>query len=98
MGTNNRYADSLQRRRLNRLAEQGALKPDSLSEEERGAEVHRGQAVPVRAWVSLASHPVQVEALTTEWTNRAVKIRWPGLGDEVREAWVWASACERVEP
>jgi hypothetical protein len=98
VGTNRRYADTLQRRRLNRAAEQDALVPDSLTEQERGDDVHRGRAIPVRAWVSFAGHPVRVEALAVEWTDRAVKLRWPGLGDESREAWVWASACERVEP
>lgn len=96
VGTNKRYADSLQRRRLNRAAEQDALVPDSLTEQERGANVLRGRAIPVRAWVAFAGHSIGVEALVVEWTDRAVKVVWPGLGDEIRDA--WASACERAEP
>ncbi|GAA2754091.1 hypothetical protein [Amnibacterium kyonggiense] len=98
MGSNRRYAETLQRRRLNREAERAALVPDSLTEDERGAEVHRGSPVPVRAWVTFAGQPVRVLATAIEWTDVAIHVVWPGLGDEGRDAWVWIGAVERIEP
>lgn len=98
VGSNRRYADSLQRRRHNREAEARVLVPRSLTPAERGGEVRRGAPVPVRAWVVFGDQSVQVLGTAVEWTDRAVRVLWTGGGDEQREAWVWASACERLEP
>lgn len=97
MGANRRYAENLQRRRLNREAEAQALVPRSLTEAERGTDVQSGAMIPVRAWVPIGDVSVQVLGTATEWTSRAVRVMWTGAGDEVREAWVWASAVDRFE-
>lgn len=97
MGANKRYAENLQRRRLNREAEVQALVPRSLTEAERGSDVRRGAAVAVRAWVPIGDVSVQVHGTAMEWTSRAVRVMWTGAGDDAREAWVWASAVDRLE-
>lgn len=97
MGSNKRYADALQRRRVNREAEQRALVPRSLTAAERGTDVRSGPPVPVLAWVAYGEQPVRVMASVVEYTETAVHILWTGIGDEPRDAWVWSSAVERVE-
>lgn len=98
VGSNKRYAESLQRRRANREAEQRALVPRSLSEQERGPDVRSGPPVLVTAWVSYGDQAVQVLASVVEYTDTAVHIMWTGVADEPRDCWIWASAAERVEP
>ncbi len=97
MGSNKRYTEALQRRRLNREAEERALVPRSLTEEERGADVRSGQPVPVTAWVTYGDRSVRVLASVVEYTDAAVHIMWPGMGEEIRDCWIWASAAERIE-
>lgn len=97
MRTNELYADKLQRRRLNREAEQRALVPRGLSEQERGTRVHSGPPVPVSASVTYGYQSVRVLASVVEYTGAAVHIVWPGLSEEIRDCWIWASAAERVD-
>ena len=98
VGSNKRYADSLQRRRINREAETRALVPKSLTEAERGTDISRGPGIPVRAWVTIGDTPVQILGTAVQWTSRAVLVLWVGADDSDRQAWVWASAVERIEP
>jgi hypothetical protein len=96
VGTNKRYAESLQRKRFNKASEAHALVPRSLGEDERGTDVRRGAPVAVRAWVTIGDVSVQVLGTAVEWTSRAVLVFWTGGDGERREAWIWASACERA--
>lgn len=98
VGTNKRYADALQRRRVNREAEQRALVPRSLTEAERGIPVRSGPPVQVLAWVTYGDQSVRVLASVVEYTEAAVHIMWTGVAEEPRDCWIWASAAERVEP
>lgn len=98
VGSNKRYADALQRRRVNREAEQRALVPRSLTEQERGTDVRSGLPVPVTAWVTYGEQSVKVMASVVAYTDAAVHIMWTGVADEPRDCWIWASAAERVEP
>ena len=71
---------------------------EKVSEAERGSDVRSSAPVPVTAWVSYGEQSVRVLASVIEYTDTAVHIMWTGVADEPREAWVWASAAERVEP
>ncbi len=86
----------MQRKRFNKASEANALVPRSLSADERGDDLRRGAPVSVRAWVTFGDASVQVLGTAIEWTSRAVLVFWTGGDGERREAWVWASACERV--
>lgn len=98
MGTNRRYAEALQRKRFNREAEARALIPVTLTEAELGDDpVHRGSAVPVRAWVQYGTASVQVLGSAVAWTRRAVLVFWTDSHDQRHEAWLWAGSVERVE-
>ena len=98
VGSNKRYADSLQRRRRYRDAENQVLVPKSLNEAERGTDIRRGTTVPVQAWVTVGDTPVQILGNAVEWTSRAVLVIWAGADGSSRRAWVWASAVDRVDP
>jgi hypothetical protein len=54
------------------------------------------EPVQVLAWITWQDGtPELVEALATEWTARAVHIRWR-VGHRIEhEAWVWAPAVRR---
>jgi len=98
VGQQVRHADSNARRRFNADAERRALVPRSLSEVERGDEavVTARGSVPVKAWIDYGNATVQVMAFATAWTSRCVLVQWQSSTAEPLEAWVWASACERL--
>jgi hypothetical protein len=97
MGTSKRYADSVDRRmssRVNESVMRGA-EPESLTNAELDLQ-HEPQTRtpiprPVTAWVRYGKIPVQVDAVVTAWTTKAVAIKWDSPDGE-QKAWVWANA------
>ena len=98
VGTNRRYAASVDRAIANRIGESvmnGGDKPSSLSPQELELGVYpltrTPVPVPVRAWVRYGVVPVKVDAAAVAWTSKAVALVWDAPGGQHR-AWVWASA------
>jgi len=97
LGTNKRYADSIDRRMGERVAEtvMRGKQPESLTPTElelaREPLTRTPVARPVRAWVRYGAIPLMVEAEAVAWTEYAVAIRWRSPEGEHR-AWVWVSA------
>jgi hypothetical protein len=53
-------------------------------------------AIPVLAWVNWPDGTQQlIEGTATEWTSRAVHVRWKAGHRIEHEAWVWANAVQR---
>ena len=102
MGTNKRYAESVDRRMDARVVEKvmRSGQPLSLSDEELQLDVYPLTRDPqpgaVKAWVRYPAAPLQVDAFAVAWTPRAVAIKWPGPDEVEHRAWVWASAVERL--
>jgi len=46
---------------------------------------------PVTAWVRYGNIPIEVDAVVTAWTTRAVAIKWEPP-DGAHKAWVWSNA------
>jgi hypothetical protein len=97
MGTSKRYADSIDRRmsvRVNDSVMRGS-QPESLSATELELEseplTRTPVPRPVKAWVRYGKTPLQVDAVVTAWTTRAVAIKWDSPDGE-HKAWVWSNA------
>ncbi|KQQ00686.1 MULTISPECIES: magnesium chelatase domain-containing protein [unclassified Rathayibacter] len=100
MGTNRRYADSIDRQMAQRVAE-AAVRPApvSLTPEELDiarSPVCRGAAVKVEAWVRFHEQRVVVEAYAVEWNDRGVHVEWSTSDGTKLDAWVWANAVRRI--
>jgi hypothetical protein len=101
MGSNRRYADRIDRLMERRISEM-AIRPTpvSLTPEELDLEHdpvrQADNTVPVRAWVRFPETVIRAEGRAVAWTSRAVLIRWDGADGSEREAWVWASAVDRI--
>ena len=80
--------------RVNESIMHGA-EPDSLSSAELGLEseplTRTPVPRPVKAWVRYGKIPIQVDAVVTAWTTRAVAIKW-ATADGEHKAWVWSNA------
>ena len=100
MGTNKRYADSIDRRMNARITESVTRghSPVSLTNEEleltTQALTKTPVPKPVRAWVHFGPVAVKVDAEVVAWTDRAVAIRWTMASGAEHRAWVWVSAVE----
>lgn len=101
MGSNRRYAhyyDELMQKRLAEVAVKPT--PISLSEAELDSDedpiVKAKAPIPVRAWTRYPETVVRVHARAVEWNSRAVHIEWTSSDGEIRSAWVWASAVDRL--
>lgn len=97
MGTNERYADAVDKRMdariLERIARDGDLQTLSVSELRLDQVPLTIDPLPKRvlAWVRFGSVPVLVEADACRWTADAVGIRFEVAGTQ-HHTWVWASA------
>lgn len=97
MGTNRRYADTVDRQMSDRVLErttaQGPLQTLTRAELQLDELPCTTDPKPrtVRAWVRFGTTPVQVDAEACMWTSRAVALRFRVAGREYR-CWVWASA------
>ncbi|MCK6219158.1 hypothetical protein KZX37_12720 [Microbacterium sp. EYE_5] len=102
MGSNRRYAASIDARMddriLERLASRGTLQ--SLTAEELGLDRAPVTTDPrparVRAWVRFGPEPAIVEAELCMWTDRAAAIRFR-IGGRERRCWVWSGAIVRED-
>lgn len=101
MGTNRRYAASLDRRAderiLQQLAASGDLQSLTLKELELDRQPQTFDPSPskVRAWVRFGDAATRVTAYAVRWTPRAVGVRFR-VGERTLQAWVWSSAVEPV--
>jgi hypothetical protein len=102
VGTNRRYAASIDRRaeerHINRLAKQNPLQ--SLTRRELELEDLPVTTNPkperVRAWVRFGEYPVRVNnAEAVMWTATAVAIRFHCEDVEYR-CWVWSTAVSKI--
>ena len=97
MGTNRRYAESIDRgineRILDGIAREGKLETLTKVELELDARTVTTDPEPakVRAWVRFGSTPVIVDAEACMWTEHAVAIRFRADKREWR-CWVWRGA------
>jgi hypothetical protein len=103
LGTNRRYADSIDRRMDAPVAETIMRSGAPLKLSPAELQLHRypltrdPRPSKVRVWVRYPDAPLEVEALAVAWTSRAVAVKWAGPGGEEHRAWVWASAVERAD-
>lgn len=101
MGTNRRYADSMDRRMndriLDRIARDGPLATLSTIELALDKEPVTVDPNPekAKAWVRFGPTPVRVDAEVCRWTLHAVGIRFQAAGKEHR-CWVWRGAVEQI--
>jgi hypothetical protein len=101
VGTNRRYAESLDRRVEQREAERAMREhePSSLHRVELDLEheplTRAPDPVAVEAWVRYGPTAVNVRGVATAWTARAVAVKWPTPDGGEHRAWVWASAVRR---
>lgn len=99
MGTNRRYADSIDKRTndriLDQIARDGPLHTLSSIELEFDRLTVTTDPKPekVRAWVRFGSVPVRVDAEACMWTATAVAIRFRA-NDREHKCWVWRGAVE----
>lgn len=99
MGTNRRYADSVDRRMndriLDKIAREGPLQTLAKIELEleRLAVTTDPKPETVRAWVRFGAVPVRVDAEACMWTVNAVAIRFRA-NDREHKCWVWRGAVE----
>ena len=97
MGTNRRYAESIDRgineRILDGIAREGKLESLTKVELELDSRTVTTDPKPakVRAWVRFGSTPVIVDAEACMWTEHAVAIRCRADKREWR-CWVWRGA------
>ncbi|GAA0990068.1 hypothetical protein GCM10009563_00270 [Subtercola frigoramans] len=56
------------------------------------------QPIRVKAWVRFPEAVIRADAEAFEWTDRAVHIRWTAADGAPRQAWVWASSVDRLQP
>ena len=103
MGTNRRYADSVDRqtseRILDRIASEGRLQTlDAIELEfDRLTVTTDPKPETVRAWVRFGAVPVRVDAEACMWTETAVAIRFRANNRE-HKCWVWRGAVEPSSP
>lgn len=103
MGTNRRYADSIDRRTneriLDKIAGEGGLHTLTTTELEldRLAVTTDPKPETVRAWVRFGAVPVRVAAEACMWTATAVAIRFRANNREYK-CWVWRGAVEPPSP
>ena len=102
MGTNRRYADSIDARMnervLERITRDGPLQTLTAVELQLDKLAVTTDPKPerVRAWVRFGSTPVIVDAEACMWTENAVAIRFPANSQEYR-CWVWRGAVEQSQ-
>ncbi|SBS71835.1 hypothetical protein [uncultured Microbacterium sp.] len=99
MGSNRRYAASVDRRMdariLERTAQEGPLQTLSTSElqlDELAVTTDPKPAV-VQAWVRFGKTPIRVEAEACMWTAHVVAIRFR-VGTQEYRCWVWRGAVQ----
>lgn len=101
MGTNRRYAESIDRgvneRILDGIARGGALETLRSAELELSTRPVTTDPNPakVRAWVRFGGTPVIVDAEACMWTEHAVAIRFHADNREWR-CWVWRGAVRQI--
>ena len=99
MGTNKRYAESIDTRSLEKMNLRDMVgDPDTLSRFEVDLEnelvTHDPKPKKARAWVRYSGHAMRVNVYVLAWTKKAVRVRWVNGEGNRHEAWVWNSAVE----
>lgn len=104
MGTNRRYAHSIDARMDERIAE-GIMRtgaPDSLDPKQLNLDHEPLTRAPkpesARAWVRHGEHSIEIDVQVIAWTARAMAIRWRGPEGVEHHAWVWAGAVTQQNP
>ncbi|WP_404430737.1 hypothetical protein LG299_12580 [Microbacterium lacus] len=104
MGTNRRYAASVDARMdariLDRMASDGELQTLTAAELQLDVLPLTVDPKPhrrVRAWVRFGATPVRVDAVAVRWTPAAVGVQFEAAG-RTHRCWVWAGAVDEIEP
>lgn len=98
MGTNKRYADTVDRQMSQRVLEVAMRdhQPQSLTSEELELDdeplTRTPKPRPARAWVRYGATAALVDVEVVAWTEHAVAVRWKTPQGREDKAWVWASA------
>lgn len=102
VGTNRRYADSIDRQMNERVAQTVSrnaklqtLSGQELRLDEVPLTIDPRPRRKVKAWVRFGDVPLQVEAVAARWTADAVGIEFT-IGDTRHRCWVWSGAVEEV--
>ena len=102
MGTNKRYAESIDHRmheNVNAMIMRDQ-KPSSLSDAELELDRLPITRTPtpeiVKVWVRYREVAMRIDAEVVAWTPRACAVRWKTQTGEEHRAWVWASAVEKA--
>lgn len=97
MGSNRRYADSIERRSYARMLARAAaaapLQSLTRAEVEVDSELMTRTPRPLaaRAWVRFGAEPYRVECQVHAWTRWAAEIEFL-VGEKPTRAWVWRGA------
>jgi hypothetical protein len=102
VGTNRRYADSIDRQMnervmqtVSRNAKLQTLSGQELRLDEVPLTIDPKPRRKVRAWVRFGDVPLQVEAVAARWTADAVGIEFT-IADTAHRCWVWSGAVEEI--
>lgn len=100
MGTNRRYADSIDRQMneralqtISRNAPLQTLTAQELRFDEQPLTIDPKPHRKVKAWVRFGAVPVRVDAVAARWTPDAVGIVF-NIGAHEHRCWVWNGAVE----
>lgn len=100
MGTNKRYASSVDQQVNERVLQQLMRdhQPHSLTNEELELATEPLTRTPVprlvRAWVRYGNVAVKIDGEAVAWTSRAVAVKWSTPDGREQKAWLWSSAVE----
>lgn len=102
MGTNRRYADSIDRRMneralqtISRNAKLQSLSAEELRLDEVPITIDPRPSRKVRAWVRFGDVPVRVDAVAVRWTPDAGGIEFL-VGENVNRCWIWNGAVDEL--
>lgn len=69
----------------------------SLAPKQTGTEItHASDPIDVRVWITTVSgDDLEIDAVATSWTPRAVQVQYLDQHGRMDSAWVWAGAVTR---
>ncbi|TQL46853.1 hypothetical protein FB464_3847 [Subtercola boreus] len=101
MGSNRRYADSVERQSLAKMNLRDMVgEPETLTPFELDLDnelvTYDPKPKKARAWVRYAGRPMKVNVYVLAWTRNCVRVRWVNGEKTRQEAWVWQPAVENT--
>ena len=101
IGTNRRYAESIEIRSLEKLNLQEMVgHPETLGQFEIDLEhkllIRDPKPKKARAWVRYSGRAMRVNVYVLAWTAQAVRVRWVTGDGQRQEAWGWSPAVREL--